>query len=57
MLYTTGDGLKQGCLSLSAYQLTVSKSLEGYHTSYERGESGLPTNQKISTIAKLIGIL
>ena len=57
MLYTTGDGLKQGCLSLSAYQLTVSKSWEGYHTSYERGESGLPADLKFSTIVQLIGIL
>ena len=56
MLYTTGDGLKQGCLSLSAYQLTVSKSLEGYHTSYKRGELGLPADLKISTIVKLIGV-
>ena len=48
---------KHGCLSLSAYQLAVSLNLEGYHTSYERGESGLPADLEISIIVLLIGIL
>ena len=44
-------------MGASASQLAVSQSLEGYHTSYERGESGLPADLEISTIVQLICIL
>ena len=42
---------------LSAYHLAVSWSWTGYHTSFERGHSGLPADMKIRTVIQLIGIL
>ena len=45
------------CFSLSGCHMAVSQSWAGYHTSFERGESGLPADMKIRTIAQLIGIL
>ena len=40
----------RGCFSLSGCHLAVSQSYAGYHTSFERGESGLPADIKIRTI-------
>ena len=42
---------------LSACHLAVSWSWECFHTSSERGHSGLPADVKIRTIDQLIGIL
>ena len=50
-------GENRRCLSLSACHLAVSLSRICYHTSYERGHSGLHANMKIRTIVQLIGIL
>ena len=50
-------GENRRCLSLSACHLVVSLSRACYHTSYERGHSGLPADMKIRTIVQLIGIL
>ena len=47
----------RGYLSLSGCHLAVSQSWAGYHTSFERGESGLPADIKIIPIVQLIGIL
>ena len=47
----------KSCFSLSGCHLAVYQSWAGYHTSFERGESGLPADMKIRTIAQLIGIL
>ena len=46
-----------GCFSLTGRHMAVSWSYAGYHTSFERGESGLPADIKIRTIVQLIGIL
>ena len=43
-------GENRRCLSLSACHLVVSLSRACYHTSYERGHSGLPADMKIRTI-------
>ena len=45
------------CLSLSACHMTVSLRWICYHTSFERGHSGLPADIKIRTMVQLIGIL
>jgi len=50
-------GENRRCLSLSACHLVVSLSRACYHTSYERGHSGLPADLKIRTLVQLIGIL
>ena len=50
-------GWKQEVSQLSACHLAVSLSRACYHTSYERGHSGLPADVKIRTIVQLIGIL
>ena len=42
---------------LSACHLAVCWSWAGYHTSFERGDSGLPADMKIRTVIQLIGIL
>ena len=42
---------------LSACHLAVSLSWISYHTSFERGHTGLPADIKIRTIFQLIGIL
>ena len=42
---------------LSACHLAVCWSWVGYHTSFERGDSGLPADIKIRTVIQLIGIL
>ena len=42
---------------LSACHLAVSLSWVSYHTSFERGHTGLPADIKIRTIVQLIGIL
>ena len=47
----------RGCLSLSGCHLAVSQSWAGYHTSSERGHSGLSADMKIWTMVQLIGIL
>ena len=41
----------------SACHLAVSWNYASYHTSYERGHSGLPADINIRTIVQLIGIL
>ena len=46
-----------GCLSLSGCHFVVSQSWLGYHTSSERGDSGLPAGMKIGSVVQLIGIL
>ena len=47
----------RGCLSLSGCDFAVSQSWAGYHTSFERGDSGLPAGMKIRSVVQLIGIL
>ena len=47
----------RSCFSLSGCHLTVSQSWADYHTSFERGDSGLPADLKIKTIGQMIGIL
>ena len=42
---------------LSACHLAVCWSWAGYHTSFERGDSGLPADIRIRTMVQLIGIL
>jgi len=45
------------CFSISGCHLAVSQSWAGYHTSFERGDWGLPADMKIRTVIQLIGIL
>ena len=45
------------CPSLSTCHLAVSWNYASYHTSYERGHSGLPADIKISKIFQRIGII
>ena len=47
----------RSCFSLSGCHLAVSQNWAGYHTSFERGDSGLPADLKIRTVIQLIGIL
>ena len=47
----------RSCFSLSGCHWAVSQSWEGYHTSFERGDSGLPADLKIRTVIQLIGTL
>ena len=42
---------------LSACHLAVCWNWAGYHTSFERGDSGLPADIRIRTMVQLIGIL
>ena len=48
---------KEGLPQLLVCQLAVSMSWVCFHTSSERGHSGLPADMKIRTIVQLIGIL
>ena len=50
-------GWKQEVSQLSDWLLALSWSLGSYHTSSERGHSGLSPDMKIRTIVQLIGIL
>ena len=45
------------CFSLSGCHMAVSQSWAGYHTSFERGDSGPRADVKIRTFGQLIGIL
>ena len=47
----------RSCFNLSGCHLAVSQSWAGYHTSFERGDSGLPAGMKIRSVVQLIGIL
>ena len=47
----------RGCLSLSVCHLAVSQSWASYHTSSERGDSGLPADIFFWNFFKQIGII
>ena len=51
------SGENRRCLSISACHMAVSLSRTCYHTSNERGHSGLQADNKILTIIQLIGTL
>ena len=46
-----------GCLHLPVCHLAICQSWAGYHTSSERGHSGLSADIRIMTMVLLIGIL
>ena len=48
---------KRECSSLSGCHKAVSWSYPSYHTSSERGHSGLSADMKIRAMVQLIGIL
>ena len=49
-------GKKQGLLNLLDFHMAISWSLAGYHTSSERGISGLSADQKILNFFNQIAI-
>ena len=47
----------RGCFSLSGCHLAVSQSWAGYHTSSERGHSGLSADIRIKSVVQMEGII